>query len=149
MTGSNFSSWYNFNEGTFISNSSILKSGIQTQFVWSLGDGTNQISLRSPQVTGDRFRGNIGNVFTPTPGTGNTLVTTSKAAIAYNSALGRLQVGNSSDEVVPSQLPTLTSSNVFAIGNSGAGGNSLNGTIRQLTYYPSRLPNQQLINLTK
>jgi hypothetical protein len=149
MTGSNFSSWYRQDEGTFISNSSILKSGIQTQFVWNVGDGTNQISLRSPQVTGDRFRGNIGNVFTPTPGTGNTLVTTSKAAIAYNSALGRLQVGNSSDEVVPSQLPTLTSSNVFAIGNSGAGGNSLNGTIRQITYYPSRLTNTQLITLTK
>ncbi len=154
IIGTNFSSWYNFNEGTFISNSSILKSGIQTQFVWSLADGTNQISLRSPQVTGDRFRGNIGNVFTPTPGTGNTLVTTSKAAIAYNSALGRLQVGNSSDEVVPSQLPTLTSLNVFAIGNfaignSGAGGNSLNGTIRQITYYPSRLTNAQLQTLTK
>jgi hypothetical protein len=144
IIGKNFSNWYNFNEGTFISNSSILKSGIQTQIVWRVVDGTNEISLRSPQNIQDRFRGNIGNVFTPFPGTGNTLDTTFKAAIAYNSALGRLQVGNSSDEVVPSQLPTLTSLNVFGIGNFGTGSSSLNGHISRLTYFPKRLPNSQL-----
>jgi hypothetical protein len=149
ISGSNVESWYRQDEGTFISDSRILKSSIQTQTVWSIGDGTNQISLRSPQGTGDRFRGNIGNTFTPPPGTGDTLLNTFKAAISYTSTVGRLQVGTASTEVTPSQLPI--NANVFGIGNlQGVGFSTrLNGTISRLTYFPKRLPNEQLIALTR
>jgi hypothetical protein len=147
ITGSNVESWYRQDEGTFISDSRILQSGVKTQGVWGIGDGTNQISLRSPQVTGDRFRGNIGNIFTVAPGTGDTLLNTFKAAISYTSTVGRLQVGTASNEVTPSQLPI--NPNTFGIGNLGGGSTPLNGIIKQIIYYPVKLDNNILQTLTK
>jgi hypothetical protein len=147
ITGSNVESWYRQDEGTFISDSRILQSGVKTQGVWGIGDGTNQISLRSPQVTGDRFRGNIGNIFTVAPGTGDTLLNTFKAAISYTSTVGRLQVGTASNEVTPSQLPI--NPNTFGIGNLGGGSTPLNGIIKQIVYYPVKLDNNILQTLTK
>jgi hypothetical protein len=147
ITGSNVESWYRQDEGTFISDSRILQSGVKTQGVWGIGDGTNQISLRSPQVTGDRFRGNIGNIFTVAPGTGDTLLNTFKAAISYTSTVGRLQVGTASNEVTPSQLPI--NPNTFGVGNLGGGSTPLNGIIKQIVYYPVKLDNNILQTLTK
>lgn len=147
IIGSDVESWYRQDEGTFISDSRILKSGVQTQGVWIIGDGTNQISLRSPQVTADRFRGNIGNVFTSAPGTGNILLNTFRAAISYNSTIGRLQVGTASTEVTPSQLPV--NPNTFGIGNLGGGSAPLNGIIKWIVYYPIKLNNNILETFTK
>jgi|DEB0MinimDraft_10_1074344.scaffolds.fasta_scaffold10085_2 hypothetical protein len=141
MTGDNFSDWYNPSEGTVFVDSLVKYNPNETKFVWSLYGGSIDHSLRQPHLTGLRFRAVIGGAFTPAPGTGfnATNGSTTKAAVAYDSTTGRLQVGTSGDDVtmIGTADPT-----IFKIGPH-------NGTISQLTYYPVRLPNSTLQTLTK
>ena len=141
MTGNNFSNWYNPSEGTVFVDSLVKYNPEATKFVWSLYGGSIDHSLRQPHLTGLRFRAVIGGAFTPAPGTGfnATNGSTTKAAVAYDSTTGRLQVGTSGDDVtmIGTADPT-----IFKIGPH-------NGTISKLTYYPTRLTNAQLQTLTK
>ena len=141
MTGDNFSDWYNQSEGTVFVDSLVKYNSNATKFVWSLYGGSIDHSLRQPHLTGLRFRAVIGGAFTPAPGTGfnATNGSTTKAAVAYDSTTGRLQVGTSGDDVTMNGTADPT---IFKIG-------SHNGTISQLTYYPTRLTNTQLQTLTK
>jgi hypothetical protein len=145
ITGTNFSSWYEQSEGTVFNDSTVIAPNVQTQTVWLFTGGTYSTSLRQPQGTGDRFRAQIGNTFTPSPGTGNTLSTgTRKACVAYSGTAGRLQVGSSSNDVTAAGVSDATD---FYIG-SLAGGSTLNGTISRLTYWPTRLSNDTLQTIT-
>ena len=146
ISGSNFSSWFNASDGSIFNDSRIIKSSTQTQVVYHF-DGTNyDISLRQPHLTGDQFRANIGNVFTASPGTGGTLSGgATKAAVAYSGTAGRLQVGSLGDNVT--MAGTLDANQVF-IGSLGIG-TQLNGTLKRLTYWPTRLPNDTLQTITQ
>ena len=146
ISGSNFSSWIDLNNGTLFNDSEVIAPNVQTQAVWSLTGGTYVTSLRQPQSSGDKFRAQIGNTFTPSPGTGDTLSTgTRKACVAYSGTAGRLQVGSSSNDVTAGGVLDATD---FYIG-SLVGGTSLNGTIRRLTFWPQRLANNILQTLTQ
>ena len=146
ITGANFSSWIDLNDGTFFSDSEVIVPNVQTQAAWSLTGGTYVTSLRQPQGAGNQFRAQIGNVFTSAPGTGNLLSDgTTKACVAYSGTAGRLQVGSSSDEATA--VGVLDATDLYI--GSFAGGALLNGTIRRLTYWPQRLPNTTLANITQ
>jgi len=146
ITGANFSSWIDLNDGTFFSDSEVIAPSVQTQAAWSLTGGTYLTSLRQPQSTGNQFRAQIGSVFTPAPGTGNLLSAgTTKACVAYSGTAGRLQVGSSSNDVTSAGVLDATD---LYIG-SFAGGTPLNGTIRRLTYWDQRLPNDTLETITQ
>ena len=147
ISGSNFSSWYRQDEGTIFNNSTVIVPNVQTQAAWSLTGGTYNTSLRQPQSTGDRFRARIGNTFTPSPGTGDLLSSgTRKACVAYSGTAGRLQVGSSSDDATAVGVLDPTEFNVGSLGGTSA---ILNGTIRRLTYWPARLPNETLQTITQ
>jgi hypothetical protein len=147
ITGANFSSWIDLNDGTFFSDSEVIASNVQTQVAWSLTGGTYLTSLRQPQSASNKFRAQIGNVFTPSPGTGNLLSDgTTKACVAYSGTAGRLQVGSSSDDATAVGVLDPTQFNVGSLGGASA---ILNGTIRRLTYWPTRLPNDTLETITQ
>jgi hypothetical protein len=147
ISGSNFSSWYRQDEGTIFNNSTVIAPNVQTQAAWSLTGGTYNTSLRQPQSTGDRFRAQIGDTFTLSPGTGNPLSSgTRKACVAYSGTAGRLQVGSSSDDATAVGVLDPTQFNIGSLDSTGA---ILNGTIRRLTYWPTRLPNDTLETITQ
>ena len=134
MTGANFSSWYNSSEGTWVaglpipakqSSSRVFTAGTE---IWAdptpritavrTGSSTNYISVTHPVI----------------------------AAAAYNSstcfgAAGGLLSGNVGG--------TLTTPTQMIIGRSTAAGvGYINVPISRLTYYPTRLSNDQLQALT-
>jgi hypothetical protein len=155
MTGTNFSSWYNSTEGTLFAAARINALGGSTYpGIVYVDDGTvnNCIGFYINDAASD----NIG-------------------AEAYISNVGQYQIGSSS-AIVPNQLNKVITAykvNDFAavFSMSGTVGTDtsgsiptvnrliigllrgsqapLNGTISQLSYYPRRLTNTQLQNLTK
>jgi hypothetical protein len=151
MTGTNFSSWYNQSEGTFVADFDVLSAAAAyNKPVITSNDGTlnNRILLAvsvssQPSLTvttGGVFQGTLANSAV----TNNTVVKTALAykvsdfAVASNGATPVTQAtGN-----VPTALTR------FEIGAQVAGATYLNGHIRQIAYYNTRLPNAQLQALT-
>ena len=146
MTGTNFSSWYNASEGSFVSQfTTSTISGART--VLDANDNTANESIRLRTMTADPF-------FTVTDGGVNqadidagtvAASTTYKMAGAYKvndfaTSIGGGTVGTD----VSGTIPTV---NQLQIGNSAAG-NRLNGHIRTIAYYNTRLPDAQLQALT-
>jgi hypothetical protein len=151
ITGSNFSDFYNPSEGT-----------IYTVFRKSLGTQTNQY----PFAISDNTVNNRFTLFTSGSSTLNFRLLSSgssfnpsnlsftagepiKASIA--SAVGTNQSIASSTGVLstpgsPTSMPLVDR---MYVGGAHSGLEKLNGTISQLIYYSSRLPNDQLITLTK
>ena len=145
ITGSNYTSWANNNEGTVFSDSSIIASQVKTQAVWELSGGTVLSSLRQPHGTANQFRAVIGGTFTGSPGTGATLATgVTRAAVAYSGTAGRLQVESAGANATGSALDATS----LSIG-SLAGSTQLNGRIKRLTYWPTRLADTTLQSLTQ
>ena len=143
--GSNYSSWANNNEGTMFSDSSIIASQIQTQSVWQLSGGAVLSSLRQPHLTANQFRAVIGDTFTGSPGTGASLTTgVTFAAVAYSGTAGRLQVGSVGTDATGSALDATS----LSIG-SLAGSNQLNGRIKRLCFWPTRLADSTLQTITQ
>jgi hypothetical protein len=143
--GSNFSSWFNASQGSIFSDSRIIQSATQTQVAYHFDGANYDISLRQPQVVADQFRANIGNAFTPAPGTGETLSAgTTKAAVAYSGTAGRLQVGSADDNAT--MAGTSDASQLFIGSLNGA--TQLNGTLKRLAYWSQRLPNEVLQAIT-
>ena len=147
MTGTNFSSWYNATQGTFVAQ--FTPSTISgTRAVLDANDNTANESIRLQNVSADPF-------FTVTDGgvdqanidAGTVAANTSyKMAAAYTLNDFAASIGGGS--VGTDASGTLPTVNQLQIGNSAAG-NRLNGQIRSINYYTSRLSNAQLQTLTQ
>jgi hypothetical protein len=151
ITGSNFSDFYNPNEGTIYT---VFRKSLGTQtnqYPFAISDNTvnNRFTLFTSGSSTLNFRlSSSGSSFNP-----STLSFTAgepiKASIA--SAVGTNQSIASSTGVLstpgsPTSMPLVDR---MYVGGAHSGLEKLNGTISQLIYYPSRLPNDQLITLTK
>ena len=155
MTGDNFSDWYNQSEGSvrIKTNVNQLSDGTNKfPYAMQIDDGTsNNIMLIDNAVLSN---GNIRQLFairnngiTITSGMGNNIdynnlpcsFSYSDNDFAFVNGGGTLFTDN--DGIVPKTM------NRLQLGNGI--GQPLNGTISQLTYYPKRLTNDQLQNLTK
>ena len=155
MTGTNFSSWYNQPQGTFVTDFSrfgfdaVAGSVILTQ----ADDGTtnNRVALRlNSRVADASAQATIvsGGSVLVNAGAGtlasmaNRIV---RATLAYQvgtPAVGR--DGSVGDVAAIASLPTV---NQLSIGQ-GAGAAAVNGHIRTIAYFNTRLPNAQLQTLT-
>jgi hypothetical protein len=151
ITGSNFSDFYNPSEGTIYT---VFRKSLGTQtnqYPFAISDNTvdNRFTLFTSGSSTLNFRlSSSGSSFNP-----STLSFTAgepiKASIA--SAVGTNQSIASSTGVLstpgsPTSMPLVDR---MYVGGAHSGLEKLNGTISQLIYYPSRLPNDQLITLTK
>jgi hypothetical protein len=146
MTGANFSSWYAGGAGTVYSESAVYAAAVKTQSIWQLGGGVTTTSLRSPQATTARLRAAVGGTFSGA-GTGavisnNTFI---KATVAWQGLSGRLQSGATGEDITAAANLDATE---LAIGSLGGTSSSLNGHIRKIAFYPTRLSNAQLQALT-
>jgi len=147
MTGTNFSSWYNQSEGTLFSTFQRAGSSNSGAVLGSNDNTTNnRIQIRATNATTvDNFiiLSGSSNFFQSFTVLTNAIT---KAALGYktndpNSAVNGVAGATDTSEVIPIGLTTLGIGNVTSSG-------FLNGYIRTLTYYRSRLTNAQLQALT-
>jgi hypothetical protein len=145
MTGTNFSSWYNATQGTFVAGFQTLQSGLMadTGFVIGLDNSTSKRILYiasgadvATTFDGTLALGAVGDV-TGSISSSASAYTTSERAIVSNG--GAVNTGS-----VAAGYSTATSLNI----GQRSSGNVLNGHIRQIAYYNTRLPNATLQTLT-
>jgi hypothetical protein len=138
IQGSNFYSWYNQNEGSVYSNviCSYIVTGANRSI--SIIGGTDQVTIGSDVTRIRDDNVDIGAFYTNTTIDG-------KRALAFTinqQAASRLGLSvSSSNAGAPSNLTAAY------IGASSVGA-YLNGTIKQISYYNTRLPNSTLASLT-
>ena len=148
MTGTNFSSWYNQTQGTFVfSGDSFYSSGASAQ-LYSADDGTANNRVWSFAAIGGAATGRVttagslvydqgvGSVSANTAFTTATAYALNDANTSTNGAVG------TTDTTVA--IPTVSTLRLGA----NVGGVYLNGHIRAIAYYNTRLPNSQLQTLT-
>lgn len=150
ITGANFSSWYRQDEGTIDVDYTFFTSGGYPD-VYNISDstssnrfhlwfdGSNGYSLFSESVAGSvkatltyNASRNISN---------RTAAAYSNAGIAI--ATNTWNVSNAANTIHSQGL------NKLSIGSNFAGSNVLNGTIKRLAYYPKRLSNAELQEMTQ
>jgi len=152
ITGTNFTDFYNQSEGSFNAHfkggqrynlnnttdqwSRVIgyKSGTYYTFLASHNGGTNRYHTwnGSNQVNQINLPEHISEFAKASVGYGsNTLSLATKIAVSAGSFI------------------TPTNADAIFIGNDGSSQYPLNGHIKQLTYYPERLTDTQLQNLTK
>jgi len=152
MTGTNFSSWYNASEGTLYAEGFVYTAPANTvnPCLFSIDDntGSNRIQLYRANGNGNPNAGLAvvnGGTIQALITAGNTQFQNGKIAGAYKvndfaaSVNGATPVTDSSGTV-----PVVTQMQI-GIGPALA---NVNGTIRRLAYYPTRLANAQLVALT-
>ena len=142
MTGTNFSSWYNQSEGTFVANFALpfVDNDSPRVIGFDTAAGATPMYLSGSSVT------LFNSVVNGASAAGVSTSATNKAALGYTDGVsnsmcvGGGTVGNSATDY---NLGTPTALNL----GSGAG-SYLNGWIASLTYYNTRLPNATLQSLT-
>jgi hypothetical protein len=141
MTGTNFSSWFNQSEGTFVVEYScpILIGG-----VISANDGSfdNRYSLRANQSTAGTLFVTKAGVTEAAINVGSLTYAPVKSAMAYKvNDIALANAGLLGQIDTAAALPTVDRMN---IGTLEISGQPLDGTIKSIRYYPTRLSNAQL-----
>jgi hypothetical protein len=148
ITGANFSRWYRQDEGTIYADGrrSDLNHTASAWFLaMSTGVATTRLQLGFDfPATGNYAivsSGTLQGVVNPSV---NTLVR--RAAAAYSNDCAVSYNGASPSSFAAASLGSYSRMDIGAYVNSASGW--LNGTIRRLTYWPQRLPNSTLQNIT-
>ena len=148
MTGTNFSDWFNSSEGTLYVRAN-TDAGVGVRGVAAINRPSNfsndRVDIRYNQSVNSRGQFNSG-----------TLTRTSgfdfynpKFILSYEENFRAYGINADITQSTSSFTPS-TNVDTLIIGNIDAGTNYyLCGTISQLTYYPTRLSNTLLQNLTK
>jgi hypothetical protein len=160
MTGDNFSEWYNPTEGTFYVSSSFYADGNAAQLIFQIDNNNNAnrngITFRN-ELSGNQIRPYDVN-FSASPAgfdlwthTGSLINTNYKTAFALKSndmaavtnyPEGSLGLSSSTSRILQEKT-------TLRLGSGISNVSPLNGHISKLSYYPRRLSNSQLQNLTK
>jgi hypothetical protein len=154
ISGSNFSGWYRQDEGTvFISARTNATHGGVNGFprIYAISDGTND------NVIQNYYR--VLSGYTDA-GYGVTTLTVAQASFDTNNerngqSLSTVYANNDFAFVINGSLVstdntgTVPTVSQLRLGARGTGLNPLNGTIRRLTYWPQRLPNETLQAVTQ
>jgi hypothetical protein len=153
ITGANFSSWYNQTEGTLYIESTKMSIPVTTNTTFAdLNDGT--VSNRSRFWIWSGATSTLR--FTPRASSADQAdltIGTPIQNIPFKAA-GSLKVNDFAAVLNGGTVSTDGSGTVptvdrLTIGNSGSANEQLGGTIRRLTYWPSRLPNSTLQEITR
>lgn len=151
MSGTNFSSWYNANEGTVYFESKSIQGTNSYPFSLFGTNTSNRIfanyNTLSTMLSGTRINGTFEAAVT-TPSNTALTNTFGKGATAYKvNDFGFSWNGATALTDTSTALPAVIQLN---IGNNGAlTSNWLNGTIKKLAYYPVRLTDAQIKTLTE
>jgi hypothetical protein len=150
MTGTNFSSWYNQTEGTFVAKWR-LGSDLTSASVWQTSDGTTGNVQRLRYATGGTSNDAatiVGGVVQATLSSTaqQTLNTNYSTAVAYK--MDDFARANDGAAATTDLAGTLPSVDRLGIGMRPDATEQLNGHIQSLVVYNKRLPNSTLVTLT-
>jgi len=148
MTGANFSSWFRADEGTLYTEASRPFAVPSGQFprVFELSDGTSNNSIRNGYST------NTTASFVVVVSIVNQAVISPSATVSLRKLAGAYKVDDFAASANGGTVSTDTSGTIpvvdrAAIGSTGISA-FLNGHIRKIAYYTSRLPNATLQAMT-
>jgi hypothetical protein len=152
ISGSNFSAWYRADEGTVFWEAQLLAGNPPASTFpgyWSLNNGT-----ATNAIMGYALSSTVNRLFVRESGTitadisfpAFTAAATSKSAGAYkaNDAAGTTNGGT----IGTDSSVTLPTPDRLTIG-AQALGSPLNGYLRRLTYWPTRIPNSTIQSITQ
>jgi hypothetical protein len=154
MTGTNFSSWYNQSEGTFVYNAAqSATSGTESMagFTYIDGSGVSATlhfinnSAASVQLTSYNTAGVLqADLKNNSP----AIVQGVSRKTAYAYALDNFGVTTGGGAVNTDTSCSLPAPTIYSIGSLRGNQSFLNGHIKSITYYNMRLPNATLQSLT-
>lgn len=151
MTGTNFSSWYNQAEGTLYvqGSSSSQQTGTYRGYVSIVSDSSNGLGIYQAITAGTTAEitvaGSQLGSFAAFPYTNNTVVSATLGYKTNDSGFAVNGVGANTDVTVPS-IPQV---NQMLIGAHRTASNTLAcGTIKKIAYYPKRLADAELQEMT-
>jgi hypothetical protein len=148
MTGTNFSSWYNASEGTLVVDADAIATNINstTINVSYAGGGTERVQFRTDTNLA-QYVYIVGGVAQATLSSGTlTSRVPFKTAGAYK--VNDFALSTNGGTVVTDTSGSVASPTELKIGRLTSVSEYLNGHIRQIAYFNSRLPNAQLQALT-
>jgi hypothetical protein len=152
ITGSAFSSWYRQDEGTvYVEHfANQIPSAVQ---VFGINNGTATDRSFSPYINGrnyifDIVTSGVSQASIATQVNSIPLLATSKGAFAASNS-GASVSANGLTAVTDSSVTLPTTSTEMQIGRYVPAGAFLCSTIRRLTYWPQRLPDSTLQNITQ
>jgi hypothetical protein len=142
MTGTNFSSWWNATQGTFVVDADTVATGnrIIEASAGSLSRVVDIYAVSGPTV--QMWNGTTAY----SPSNNFTLGSPFKVAGAYQTANYAVVLNGGTVRTDAAVLVNTADS--LQIGRFSSGTNYLNGHIRAIAYYNTRLPNTQLQTLT-
>jgi hypothetical protein len=139
MTGANFSSWYRQDEGTiYIEKNSTVPSNRR---YLNIDDGTESNRIQITQANFVLVVGNSAQAAMSASSLGSA-----KTAGAYKIGSYALSVNGATS--VTASTGTIPVVNTLRLGATLTGEENINGTIRKITYYPQRLSNAELVEIT-
>jgi hypothetical protein len=152
MTGTNFSSWFNVQEGSVYTEVQVPFTASYTIRLFAIDDGTANNILQGQYSLGT----NGTMTFALDTGASNRFAlsrnnaafgSTHKFTGAYRSGDSILGVDGTNTSASTSTWASFNPS-VLRIGSATGGGQQPNGTIRKFAFYPKRLTNAELQGLT-
>jgi hypothetical protein len=150
MIGTNFSSWFRQGEGTLYAEASTFSTA-GAPYYFAISDGTNANTIIAYKAGSTVYNDiNANNVlqFRETLG-GNTSTTPIKLGSTYNfnnSAFSRDGSVSTTDTFCV--IPIVNRLNIGVRGDANQT-TSLDGHIKRLTYFPQRLDNAELVEMTE
>jgi len=148
MTGTNFSSWYRQDEGTFYGETTFITGDVRQLFqVTGAGTVANDIGINSASASvNPRLRINVNSVNQAEPSVTLAADTLFKAAGAYK--VNNVNIGVNGSLGTLDTDATIPVVDRLFIGARDGGSRNLNTCIRKLAFYPIRATDAQLQALT-
>ena len=154
IAGASFSSWYNQTEGTFFADSNQASLTPTSRIISASSNATaNRIIISRASASGGNISLTVTDAGTAqvvtTLGSSLAAGTSNKAAFVYKAvdfagSVNGLAAVTQGTGTVPSALTQLTIGNGETLGN-----NPMTGTIKRITYWPVRLANPTLQQITQ
>ena len=149
ITGENFSSWYRQDEGSFEINASLLSiSQFQTGRFITISDGStnNRIQIDNNNTTLNFYIGKNGSEQAYSQWNRESVL---DYKFAFALKENDVAFCKNNESIFSDSSVNLFSANKLDIKKENGDSEQLNGHIKKLSYYPQRLTNEQLQQLTK
>jgi hypothetical protein len=144
MVGENFSSWYNQNEGTLYSKLNTNPNSAPISFdIGSVGTRM-QIFINSSNILSNAYFSSGNSIVSFLKGTVGDFF---KIATTYK--LNDYAISRDGDDITTDTDAEVLPFTKLILGSLGNNTFKMTGHISQLTYYPRRLTNAQLVTLTR
>jgi hypothetical protein len=147
MTGSAFSGWWNESEGTFLAEFDCLSPTATRAILGAYENGTNYFEPYIDSAARGRtfvIDGNVQQAHLASTATVSASVPAKLASAYKANDFAQSLNGTGPDTDVSGSLPSPTELHIGHLG----GGSHLNGHIRRIRHYRTRLPNSTLQSLT-